>query len=289
MWLWALLGWLAVSCLAVFLHHRFQRSQARFSPEVAAFMLRFETILAERHPDVGFLGILPDQFACLLEVEGQETPVALQGAFRHEAAFPDAFPDFVGRLIEEIREVGLDRFEDLDFAFAAPQLLPQVRSQEWLAQKGCFGDSGLVHRRINDQLAVVYVVDDPNCMVFLCRAHLSRWRKSEQDIHNLALANLARLDPIQLDRLRSVSESVRVDVGDGYDAARVLLLDEAEGLLVAIPDRDVLWVGNEHLTDLETLMADTRGIADRASHPVSGDVFRVTAGQLEVVRAAERP
>lgn len=251
-------------------------------------MVRFETVLAQEYPQVEFLGMLPDQFGCLLLVEGQETPITLHDAFRHEMAFPDAFPDFVARLMDEIRDVGLDRVEDLDLAFAAQELLPQVRSREWLDEKGCFGDSGLIHRRLNDQLVTVYVVDDPNSMVFLCRGHLKRWRKSEEDVHNLAVANLARLDPSQAAQLRAVTEPMRVDIGDGYDAARVLLLEEADGLLVSIPDRDVLWVGNEHGANLESLMADTREIAAKAIHPISPDVFRVTDGQLEAVRDGSR-
>lgn len=289
MWVYWLVGWLAASAVGAVLHHRFHRTQSGFSPEVAAFLVRFETLLAENHPGVEFVTMLPDQFACLLAVDGQETPLSLHDAFRHEQAFPTGFPLFLERLVEDIRAVGLDRVDDVDLAGAASQILPQVRSRAWLEQKGCFGDSGLAHRRLNDELVIVYVVDDPQCMVFVCRGHLRRWRKSEEDVHNLALANLARLDPARLEELENVSKPLRVEVGDGYDAARVLLLDEVEGLLVAIPDRDVLWVGSEQEIDLESLMADTKEIARNAAHPVSPHVFRVTGDGLEAVRGASRP
>lgn len=284
MWLWGLCGWLVASGIAALLHHRFQATQQRFAPEVAAFLLRFETVLAAEHPSVRFVSMLPDQFACLLEVDGQETPVALHDAFRHEQAFPSGFDEFVARLVAEIRDVGLDRIDDLDLSAAAPLLLPQVRSRQWLEAKGWFGDSGLVHRRLNAELVTVYVVDDPHCMVFVCRAHLQRWRKSEDDIHNLALSNLARREPARLDEIRNARAPMRVELGDGYDAARVLLLDRVEGLLVAIPDRDLLWVGSEHEVDIESLMADTEEIAQRSAHPVSSHVYRVTASGLEVVQ-----
>jgi len=283
MWLWALLGWLAISGSAALLHHRWRSCHPRLGPELAAFVLRLETILAERHPDVRFAGLLSDQFACLLEVDGQETPVTLDGAYRHEQAFPEAFPDYVARLVAEIRDVGLDRLDDVDLASAAPLLLPQVRSRAWLEQKGVFGDSGLVHRALNEDLVVVYVIDDALAMVFLSRAHLQRWRKSELDIHNLAVANLARLDPAERARLRGVTAPLRVAVGDGYDAARLLLLEATDGLLVAVPDRDLLWVGGEHDMDLVSLMADTREIAARAPHPISDRVYRLSGGQLAAV------
>ena len=185
----------------------------------------------------------------------------------------------VHRLIADVREIGLDRIDDVDFAAAAPQLLPQVRSREWLLLQGCFGDSGLVYRAMNDQLATVYVINDVQSMVFVCRAHLRRWRKCDEDVHNLALANLARLGRPEL--LASLPQTpVVLQSGDGFDAARVLLLDDVEGLLVALPDRDTLWVGPAEGQNLEQLMAVTEAIADSAPHPVSGRVFSVTDGQL---------
>ncbi|MFO1077651.1 MAG: hypothetical protein U1E73_07980 [Planctomycetota bacterium] len=258
------------------------------SGEVAAFLLRFETILAERHPGVIFTGMLPDQFACLLRVDGQETPVSLHDAYRHEQAFPSGFPEYVANLVDDIRAVGMDRIDDLDFATVATWILPQVRNQEWLQQQGCFGDSGLVYTRLNDDLVTVYVIDDANCMVFVCRAHLRRWHKTEADLHNLALANLARQDGARVSGLATAEGPMRIQLHDGYDAARVLLLDDIEGLLVAIPDRDVLWVGSEGQgVDLEKLMAETGEIAARSPHPVSKHVYRVTDGELRAVQSRE--
>jgi len=227
---------------------------------------------------------LPDRFACLLRVDGQETPVSLHDAFRHAEAFPEAFPRMVERLLADIREVGLDRVGDLDFADAAPLLRPQVRSRAWLEQQGCFGDSGLAYSRLNDELVTVYVIDDPQCMVFVCRAHLQRWRKTEADVHNLAVANLRRLGTEGLQKASAAGEPLLVQSGDGYDAARVLLLEQAEGLLVAIPDRDTLWVGGEQSQSLEQLMAATEEMARSAPHPVSPHVWRVKDGQLEAAK-----
>ncbi len=277
MWLWIGLGWGAVAVGLAMLHHRLHRLQFAGSPELAAFLLRFETVLAANHPEVQFLGMLPERFACLLRVNGQETPVGLHEAWRRAESFPDAFDRMVARLVTDVKEAGLDRVEDLDFAAAAPLLMPQVRSRAWAEQQGAFGDSALVQRALNDELVTVYVVDDPQCMVFVCREHLRRWRKNEDDLHNLAVQNLARSGGTITANDR---EPVVVRSGDGFDAARVLLLEEAEGLLVAIPDRDTLWVGPENGTSLESLMATTAEIAERAAHPVSPSVWRVKDGRL---------
>ena len=284
MWLWVGIGWVVAACLTACLHHRLRRAGERHPPEIAAFLLQLETELASAHPGIDYLGLLPDRFACLLRVDQQETVVGLHEAFRHAEAFPTQFRAMVQQLVADVREIGLDRIECLDFAAAAPHLLPQVRSREWLQQQGCFGGSGLVFRPLNDQLVVVYVIDDAESMLFVCRAHLNRWRKTDQDVHNLALANLAPRGRPELQK-SDPSESVLVRSGDGFDAARVLLLEATEGLLVAIPDRDTLWVGAAEGQRLEQLMAATEAIADSSPHPVSPHVFRVTDGQLAALPA----
>ncbi len=80
MWLWVGIGWGALALGLAWIHHRLGRVRDGYPPEVAAFLLRLETELAAAHPGVQFLGMLPDRFACLLRVDGQETPVGLHEA-----------------------------------------------------------------------------------------------------------------------------------------------------------------------------------------------------------------
>ena len=286
MWLWIALGWVALAVTLAWLHHRMRQAFPTCPPELRSFATRLQAELSEVHPDVTFLGMLPNRLACLLRVDGQETPVSLQFASRHTEASPDAFSRIVARLIGDIREMGLDRVSDLDFAAAAPLLLPQVRSRAWLDAQGSFGDSALVHTAINDQLVAVYVIDEQDTMVFVCRAHLRNWRKSAADVHNLALANLARLG---IDEVRAASKAkqpVVLQSGDGLDAARVLLLEQGADRLVAVPDRDTLWVGPEAGQNVEQLMAATEAVSERSAHPVSSQVWRLKDGRLEALQAS---
>ena len=281
MWLWGIIGWCVVALVVAAIFHRIRSTSSRYPPEVAAFVLQLQQELLAAHPRVEFLGMLPDRFACLMRVDDQETPVGLSEAFGHAEAFPESFSHTVAQLIEDVREVGLDRVDELEFSTAAQLLMPQVRSKDWLDEQGTFGDSGILYTAINDQLVTVYVVDDASCMLFLCRAHLKRWRRELREVHNLALANLARLGRNGLDQ--ASGESVLLQSGDGFDASRVLLLDQEEGLLVAVPDRDTLWVGPEDGQNLGHLMSVTQEIANRSQHPVSSDLFRVTGGRFELV------
>jgi uncharacterized protein YtpQ (UPF0354 family) len=284
MWLWVFAGWCVVAVVMAALHRRLRRGADRYPPEVAAFVLRFESELAAAHPEVAFLGLLPERFACLLRVDGQETVVGLNELYRHAHAQPDGFTRLVARLLTDIREIGLDRVEDLDFAAVATALMPQVRSVAWLDTHGRFGDSGLVHTPLNDELVTVYVVDVTSSMVFVCREHLRRWRRSVEDLHRLAVTNLERRGTVGLPT-NGEAGPVVLQSGDGFDASRVLLLQPNDGLLVAIPDRDTLWVGPEQGQNLEQLMATTEAIAAQAPHPVSGQVFRVKDGRLASVAA----
>ena len=69
-------------------------------------------------------------------------------------------------------------------------------------------------------------------------------------------------------------------------AARVLLLDRdnVEGLLVGMPERDVLWLGNDEGQNLGDLMSMNEQQSLRADHPLSTELFRVTDGEFVPVR-----
>lgn len=286
MWLWIATAWLAASVLAALAHRRWRQRVTEPDPQVAAFLLRLENELAAHHPAVQFVGMLPDRFACLLCVDGQETVVSLHGLQAYAEVPADEFTRRVALLLGEVRDVGLDRIDGIgaDFAFVGHTLLPQVRTRAWLAQHGAFGDSGLVHRALGGELVVVYVLDDSADMVFVCRKHLQRWRRSEADLYELARANLkARGAPLPSEL---PPEGIVLHSGDGFDAARLLLLLGAEEeLFVAVPDRDTLWISRGARVDIARVAAAAEAVAAHAPHPISDAVFRVTGGQLAPVPA----
>ena len=138
-----------------------------------------------------------------------------------------------------------------------------------------------MHRPLGADLAVCYVIDDPSCMVFVCQAHLRQWRKNEEAVWQIAYRNLQRRARVPLP---AEGGPVLVRTGDGYDASRLLLLgQEAEGLLVAVPDRDVLWLCSEQEAALGELCARNADWNRTAAHPVSPHLYRVRGGELETV------
>lgn len=291
---WFLGGWIALSVVAAVVFHlvRSRYAPVTIPPEVQRFLRRLQEELATNHPSVGVCGMLPGRFAIVLRLDGQETPLGLHELFRHSLAFPDAFAQAVARFVREARSDGLDRPHDHSFADVATNLLPQVRAMDWVRSAApALGDAALVHRPFGDDLAICYVIDEPWSMVFVCRAHLRQWGRSEEDLFRLASQNLQRLAGAELPIPGVNDEPIIVRSGDGYDAARVLMLDpeRVEGLLVAMPERDVLWLCSESSAGLAELMSLNEEQNREAEHPVSPHLYRMQAGRLVQVSAEPQP
>lgn len=232
--------------------------------------------------EVELTGVVPGRFLGVLKVDGQETPIPLQPLQEHWNSFPFDLSDVVERIVEEIRSDGLDTAFDFEFAELATDLMPQVRSMDWVRDNSpAFGDGRLVHRMLAPDLALCYVIDDSWSMVFVCEAHLRRWRKSEAQINGLARRNLReRTDSETRDRLEN-GQPIHHRTSDGYAASRVLLVESerADDLLFALPDRDVLWLG-EADADLADLMDRSADECAASPHPVSPKLYRISAGTI---------
>lgn len=284
MWGWLLLGWFGASVAFAVLHHRMRSGQPQVGAAARTVLARFESVLRREHPDVLLKGMVPGEMVAILEVDGQETPVPLRTVIRHAEAFPDSLPSIVDQLLEEIREVAIESHDDYAFADVATDLMPQVRPREWVEKQGRFGDAALVSRPLTEELAIAYVIDGEHCMTFVSRAHLRFWGRAEADIHNLAVQNLRQRTG---DVAVPASGPLVFRLGDGYDAARMLLLDpeRCEGLLVAAPDRDMLWVGDPEEVTVAQLMASSGDVL--GSHPVHGSVLKVQQGEFVEARGDE--
>ncbi|MCA8944065.1 MAG: DUF1444 family protein [Planctomycetes bacterium] len=228
-------------------------------------------------------GVVPGRFLGVVKVDGQETPIPLQPLEDHWRMFPFDLPDVVERIVDEIRADGLDSATDFEFVDLAMDLMPQVRRLDWVrANSPAFGDGRLVHRPLGSDLALCYVIDDSWSMVFVCEGHLRRWRKTERQVHGLAVRNLReRTDDDVRERLGR-GEPVSLRTSDGYAASRVLLVEheEAGDLLFALPDRDVLWVGDSAGADIADLMGRSADECAASAHPLSPKLYRISGGAI---------
>ena len=288
MWTWILLGGAALcGGLASLL-----RKRVAVVREPVAQRQWFVCALAEEircaGEDYDVRGVVLGSFTMIVSVCGQEIPVPLENLYLHHLAFPDQLSNLVGQLLTEIEEVGLERPTDHNFVEAAMRILPQVCPTAWVFDNApAFGDSAIVHRELGPTLSICYVIDNPWSMVFVCNAHLHMWRRAEEDLFHLANQNLRRLSGADLPMPEDVGGPVRVRSGDGYDAARVLLLDpsRAEDLLIALPERNTLYLGREEdRENISSLMA--QDVAP-GGHPVSPELYRFEDQRLVPVSAPD--
>ncbi len=289
MWGIVAVGWIVLAVLVVAAHHRIRSVAWRVPDDLRKFVVRLQRELAERHPRVRWCGLVPARLAVVLEIAGQETPVPLGPLHHHLQAFPDRFPELVDRLVADLGQEALDHPEQHEFADVAGHILPQVRSREWLrAHAPAMGDSTIVSREFGGDLMICYVIDDSWSMVFVCDRHLAAWGRSESDLFHLSTRNLQRLAGAEIVAPIAGEGPLKIRSGDGYDAARVLLLDpeQAEGKLVAVPDRDILWVADAAGLNRDESTERNRKQSGQAEHAISPKLYRLEGGELRTVSDA---
>lgn len=286
-WSWVMV-WCAASLAFVVLHH-LVRSRMPEPPQEEAvheFRRRFRQTLRARHPEVRYLGELEGPTVVLLEIDRQQTPVPLERLMHHAQVFPEALESMVDRLLEEVREVAMELPSDHAFGEVAGRVLPQLRSMGWVGEQGRFGAGGLVAKDLGNGLGVTYVIDDRETMVFVCHAHLLQWGLDGEELHQLAVRNLARDCTGVPPGLPSSQPWIATDA-EGKAATRVLLLDPDayEGCTVAVPERDVLWVGRVEGPAREALRRQVAARYADAIRPLFPDLLRIVGGGLVAERA----
>ncbi len=136
-------------------------------------------------------------------------------------------------------------------------------------------------------LEINLVVDFPHGMVYVTGPMLGRSRKRGEDLLDVALENLRAATPG--DYFERASDELDIylgHLGDGYDAARALLIEELmpdapAGFWVAIPSREELavWpVSFPALGRVHALKMYAEENFHKHAYPVSGAVFWVWRG-----------
>lgn len=290
--LWWIVGtWFALSIAGAGVFHRLRATRRPVSipPLVREFLRAFEAALASQTvAPTELRGMTAGRFVAVLGIDGQEVLLPLHPLYEQFRTDPAALPAQLDAALRARLALDLTRLDEHAAADFAAAVLPQVRSDAWVqAQAPLFGDAALVTRRLNDDLRVCYVIDSPASMVFVTRAHLRAWGVDDAALHHAACNNLRQRGGSELPTPAAGAPPILLQVGDGYDAARVLLLDpeRAEGLFVALPERDALWIGKPQRADLAELMDVNRAQSEASAYPVSVAMYRMTEGELVPVTA----
>jgi|GEM_PF-1266017 len=189
---------------------------------------------------------------------------ALQGELLAVAAAFEAAVKYPGRQVAG---------EDLRTGAAA--LLPKLERARFaraydavvLGRGGDLATDGLYVRDFGGGLVTAYVQDEGWKFNYLPRGRIASWDASSDTVHSVGRSNLyhkAALDH----RARELG------LGDGYDAARAILMGDvfydradADGIEVAIPGRDLVMVG----PGLNPMAV--RQAYELAKYPISPEIF----------------
>lgn len=187
------------------------------------------------------------------------------------------------RLDHSLSEAARDR-QALSLDQALGLLYPMIRAE---AEVG----AETVRQGFADELVVVYAVDLPTAWRFVDDALLGSWGLSLEALHQRAVDNLealtAQIEPLVIPG--KVSMTIYA-AGDGFDAARALLLErlhpDVEAFTFAMPTRDQLlyipdgWLPQSVVEALRMQVEQEHHAMDR---PLSPEVWRWTAGGTEPV------
>lgn len=235
----------ALPLLAALVLGLYEWSTRRLEHNRKEFVRRVARRIGERHRELTVLGEEP--LALRIRSGSTDFRMSLDKMHRRFLRHPARFEEIVDAHLATVRE-SVATHGTLPFETASPRILPQVKNREFLRVNEQMGEGrGVVWRPLVDEIVVSYVLDSEHGMTYLTHADLAAWRKGADEIHAIALENLRRRSAPLGGRIDPSTGVQVIRTRDGYDAARVLILNELlkearEDLLVGLPDRDTLMV-----------------------------------------------
>jgi uncharacterized protein YtpQ (UPF0354 family) len=171
------------------------------------------------------------------------------------------------------------------WADAQARLLPILKPRSYVDPDSA-GRSSLVNEWLAD-VVICYALRSKDIFRFVTPADADRWQMDPQALHDVAIANLCRLDwPSRLEGARQ-SDGSRVIViatGDGLAASRLLHPDLHRLLCgplgspfrAGIPDRDTLVVYSDRRRLRQQTERQLRKDHRTSSYPITPRPFLVT-------------
>ena len=178
------------------------------------------------------------------------------------------------------------------FADVRPHLMPMLKPRDWAHEAG---DIELPYVGFAPNLALFFVIDQPEQMVYVNADHLLRWDVPLERVEEVSLDNLAeRSKGMQMTLMQDEdgnTAGVVLAVCDGYDATRFALPDLRERLAeilgdefyVGVPNRDFLIAFT--LRDQQnavTIARQVRADYQRMNYPLSPETFLVRPERIDI-------
>lgn len=257
----------------------------------------FGARVAQRLEEIDYIRVLSQKGLELrLSIHGKETAANLHRYYQAYAALPHRLEQVIESYVDVILEMGdPDRLTDTGLQQVVDRILPLLKPRDYLkVTKGTKAPS-LVHRPYLAGLVTTYVIDMQHSMAYVNEDHLARWGTEIEELHELALANLAaKTGPDTYKVHRSGARTLCIcQTLDGYDATRILLPDlmaEWAGrvpgrLLLGIPNRDFLIGFSDRDRDIvRQITAQVRRDARERDHGLTDQIFTWQGGEVRVYR-----
>lgn len=179
------------------------------------------------------------------------------------------------------------------FEQARSRLRIQIVPTDYLA-KGL----DVVHRKLSDELVIVYALDEPDSYGTLTNKEFDRWSVTASTVESTAIGNLEEASRTIEPKVRTGRGGgfVTVSSGDSYDGARLLLpdflgrirKDLGPSLVMMVPRRDFLIGWTPDYGGRRDLYAEAKNEFGRGPYPRSRELFLASPEGVRPLSSEER-
>jgi len=226
-------------------------------------------------------------------IRGPDNVIYLSNLRRQVMNAPDRLDDIVKQFVTGLAFSADDSPAADQLDSVRELILPALKPFDYVR-----GDGPLSHVVSRDWLGgviICYAIQGSKTVRFVLKPDVERWGIELDDLHDLAMENLARLEwPRQIEGSGPIGQRIAIiSTRDSLDAARLLHPKLHEFLapvlgspfLAGIPDRDTLVVfssGNRRM--FKRIAAQLRKDYDRAAYPISPRAFLVTRDGIALAK-----
>jgi hypothetical protein len=217
--------------------------------------------------------------------DGKEHSIGLSNLYRRaKATDRPEWPRMIREFLNHLTQVDPERDVPDNLATVIDQLRPRVGrpfGRERTIRPWALPLSGT-------DLEIHLVIDREHTMTYVTEEMFKTTATPAEDLLDAAVENLRQATPD--DFLERVSDEIDIHIGhtgDGYDAARCLLVEElmpenAAGFWVAVPSREelVVWpVSLVALRQVHVIKMYTQDSFKKHAYPISDEVYWVRDGE----------
>jgi len=237
------------------------------------------TALRERYPEQNF------EFDEKHHIRGRDQVVYLSNLYREVRSSPDRLDQHVKRFVNALGKtatasIGHETWEEVQGI-----IVPLLKPRDYIDPEG--PTQHLLTSEWLVDVVICYVIRRKKLLRFVTGWDVNRWGTDDQTLHQLAIANLAKLpwpEQLQGARMPEGGRVIVVDTGDSLASSRLLHPDLyrlfsgplGSPFWAGIPCRDRLVVYSDRRTLKQRIGRRLRKDHDASAYPITPKPFLVT-------------